>query len=112
MKLEARWAEPVSLICHFVFEETLYRTFHRCCLPNWQFFFLVGQFLKSSLKPFGQIKQHFTGIIWKVLYKISPFYPDWTKTLSPWAIPVSDWLKLKKKSMFFTDRDKISNLHR
>jgi hypothetical protein len=24
-----------------------------------QFFFLVGQFLKSSLKPFGQIKQHF-----------------------------------------------------
>jgi hypothetical protein len=33
-KLEARWAEPVSLICHFVFEETLYRPFHRCCLPN------------------------------------------------------------------------------
>jgi hypothetical protein len=47
---------------------------------------------------FLQIKQHFTGIIWKVLYKISPFHPDWTKTLSPWAIPVSDWLKLKKKS--------------
>jgi hypothetical protein len=63
-----------------------------------QFFFLVGQFLKSSLKPFGQIKQHFTGIIWKVLYKISPFYPDWTKTWSSWAIPVSDWLKFKKKS--------------
>jgi hypothetical protein len=31
-KLEPQWAEPVSL--SFCFEETLYRTFHRCILPN------------------------------------------------------------------------------
>ena len=29
---------------------------------------------------------------------IFSFHPDWTKTWSPWAILISDWLKLKKSS--------------
>ena len=39
-KLEAQWAEPVSLDhLSFCFEETLYSTVHRCFLPN------VGSFV-------------------------------------------------------------------
>ena len=34
IKLEAQWAEPVSAHLSFRFEETLYRTFHRCFLPS------------------------------------------------------------------------------
>jgi hypothetical protein len=32
-RLEAQWAEPVPLTLH-CFDENLYRTFHRCSLPN------------------------------------------------------------------------------
>ena len=44
--------------------------------------------------------------LWKVLYKIFSFWPDLTKTWSPWAILVSDWLKFKK---FFSSRTRKNN---
>jgi hypothetical protein len=37
IELEAQWAEPEPLTFH-CFEETLYRTFHRCFLPNFDSF--------------------------------------------------------------------------
>ena len=61
-----------------------------------QFLCLIGRFLKKSfLKPFCQIKQHFTGSIYM---KGPHFILIGLKTWSSWAILVSDWLKYKKSS--------------
>ena len=51
----------------------------------------------SSLKPFGQIKQHFTGNIYgRSSIRFFHLILIGQKTWYPWAILVSDWLKLKK----------------
>jgi len=64
-----------------------------------QFLFLVGRFLKIfSETTWANKVKFYRKHLWKVLYKISSFHPDWTKTWSLWAILVSDWLKFKKSS--------------
>ena len=65
-----------------------------------QFLFLIGRFLKvfSSETAWRNTANLYRKHLWKVLYMISSFHADWTKTWSPRAILVSDWLKFIKKS--------------
>jgi hypothetical protein len=36
--------------------------------------------------------------LWKIIYTLPSFLPDWTKAWSLWAILVSGWLKFIKSS--------------
>jgi hypothetical protein len=59
-----------------------------------QFLFLLGWFLKLFSETESKKAKFYRKHQWKVL-KISSFHLDWTKTWSPRAILVSDWLKFK-----------------
>ena len=65
-----------------------------------QFLFLVGRFFKifSSATNWPNKVKFYRKHLWKVLYKISLFYPSWTKNMVAMGNSVSDWLKYWKQS--------------
>jgi hypothetical protein len=74
---------------------------HGC---HWQFLFLIGRFLKifdsETVRP--NTVTFFRKHLWKVLYNISSFHPDWTKNMVAMENSCF-WLAEIKKKIFSSE---------